>query len=136
MTEKEICEKLGISREQLLDVRRMFTEHEHWSKIPSKRQKKFWDVEWTEAGLAKLMAQFGFDQKEAEAIKEEPLFKAEGKVVGKYGNKRLIMCEVGGRNQPVLVRDSDYFRVGMEVPLRRDGDKLVAARHPRFPGRW
>lgn len=136
MTEKEICEKLGLSREQLLETRRMFTEHVHWSKVPSKRQQKFWDVAWTEEGIAKLMAQFGFDQKEVEVIKEEPTFKAEGKVVGKYGNKRLIMCDVGGKNVPVLVRDSDYFRVGMEVPLRRDGDRLVASRHPRFPGRW
>jgi hypothetical protein len=136
MTEREICEKLGISREQLLEVRRMFMEHEHWSKIPSKRQKKYWDVEWTEAGLAKLMAQFGFDEKEAEAIKEEPVFKSEGKVVGKYGNPRLILCEVGDKKVPVLVRDSDFFNVGMTVPLRRDGERLVAARHPRFPGRW
>jgi len=136
MTEREICEKLGLSREQLLEVRRMFTENEHWSKVPSKRQQKYWDVVWTEEGLAKLMAQFGFDEKEAEVIKEEPLFKAEGKVVGKYGNKRLIMVEVGGKNQPVLVRDSDYFVIGMTLPLRRDGERLVAARHPRFPGRW
>lgn len=136
MTEKEICEKLGLSREQLLEVRRMFTEHEHWSKVPSKRQQKYWDVVWTEDGLAKLMAQFGFKDEEVKVIKEEPVFKAEGKVVGKYGNKRLIMVEVAGKNQPVLVRDSDFFRVGMDVPLRRDGDRLVAARHPRFPGRW
>ncbi len=136
MTEKEICEKLGLSREQLLEVRRMFTENEHWSKIPSKRQQKYWDVVWTEEGLAKLMAQFGFKEEEAEVIKNEPLYKAEGKVVGKYGNKRLIMVDVDGKNQPVLVRDSDYFAVGMTVPLRRDGERLVAARHPRFPGRW
>jgi hypothetical protein len=136
MTEREICEKLGLSREQLLEVRRMFTENEHWSKIPSKRQQKYWDVVWTEEGLAKLMAQFGFNETETVVIKNEPLFKSEGKVVGKYGNKRLIMVDVGGKNQPVLVRDSDYFAVGMTVPLRRDGERLVAARHPRFPGRW
>jgi len=136
MTEREICEKLGLSREQLLEVRQMFTENQHWSKVPSKRQKKYWDVVWTEEGLAKLLAQFGFDKKEAEVIKEEPLFKAEGKVVGKYGNKRLIMVEVSGKNHPVLVRDSDYFVIGMTLPLRRDGERLVAARHPRFPGRW
>jgi hypothetical protein len=82
------------------------------------------------------MAEMGFKAEETKVVKEEAVFSATGKVTGKFQNKRLIQCEVDGKPQMVLVRNSDFFIIGMEVPLRRDGERLIAARHPRKPGRW
>jgi hypothetical protein len=136
MNEKELCEKLGFSREALKKIRDKFSEGVHYERIPSKRPKQMWEVQWTHEGYHALMKDIGFQVEEAERVKEEPVFSATGKVIGKFNNKRLIQCEVDGKPQMVLVRDSDFFILNMEVPLRRDGDRLVAARHPRKPGRW
>jgi hypothetical protein len=136
MTEKELCEKLGLSREAIKAVRKGYLEGTDFVRIESKRPQKMWEVKWTDVGYEKLMAEMGFKTEETKAVKEEPVFSATGKVTGKFNNRRLIQCEVDGKPQMVLVRDSDFFVVGMEVPLRRDGERLVAARHPRKPGRW
>lgn len=136
MTDKELCEKLGFSREALKDIRKKYQEGTDFVRVPSKRPQKMWEVQWTDVGYEKLMADMGFKTEETKAVKEAPVFSATGKMTGKFNNKRLIQCEVDGKPQMVLVRDSDFFIVGMEVPLRRDGDRLVASRHPRKPGRW
>lgn len=136
MTEKELSEKLGLSREALKTMRKKYQEGVDFTRIESKRPQKMWEVRWTEIGYEKLMAEMGFKQEETKVVKEQPIFSATGKVIGKYHNPRIIQCEVNGKPEMVLVRDSDFFVVGMEVPLRRDGDRLVAARHPRKPGRW
>ena len=136
MTEKELCEKLGFSREAIKAIRKKYLEGSDFVRIESKRPQKMWEVKWTDVGYEKLMAEMGFKIEETKAVKEEPVFSATGKVMGKFNNRRLIQCEVDGKPQMVLVRDSDFFVVGMEVPLRRDGERLVAARHPRKPGRW
>jgi hypothetical protein len=136
MTERELSEKLGLSREALKTIRAKYQEGVHYERIPSKRPKQMWEVRWSENGYDALMKDMGFKVEEAVKVKEEPVFSGTGKVTGKFNNKRLIQCEVDGKPQMVLVRDSDFFVVGMEVPLRRDGERLVAARHPRKPGRW
>lgn len=136
MTERELSEKLGLSREALKAIRDKYQEGVHYERIPSKRPQRMWEVKWTHEGYHVLMKEAGFNVDEAEKVKEEPVFSATGKVTGKFNNRRLIQCEVDGKPQMVLVRDSDFFVVGMEVPLRRDGERLVAARHPRKPGRW
>ena len=136
MTERELCEKLGFSREALKAIRAKYQEGVHYERLPSKRPKQMWEVNWLEEGYESLMKDMGFKPEESKAVKEEPVFSATGKMIGKFNNKRLIQCEVDGKPQMVLVRDSDFFVIGMEVPLRRDGERLVAARHPRKPGRW
>ncbi len=136
MTERELSEKLGFSREALKAIRKKYSEGTDFVRIESKRPQKMWEVRWTDVGYEKLMAEMGFKAEETQVVKEEPVFSATGKVTGKFQNKRLIQCEVDGKPQMVLVRDSDFFIVGMEVPLRRDGERLIAARHPRKPGRW
>lgn len=136
MKEKELSEKLGFSREALKNMRADYQEGVHFRRIPSKRPERMWEVDWTDEGYSALMKKTGFKEEEAQKVKEEPIFSATGKVIGKFNNRRLIQCDVDGKPQMVLVRDSDFFIVGMEVPLRRDGERLVAARHPRKPGRW
>lgn len=136
MTERELSEKLGLSREALKTIRAKYQEGVHFERIPSKRPKQMWEVRWSENGYETLMKDMGFKAEEAVKVKEEPVFSGMGKVTGKFNNRRLIQCDVDGKPQMVLVRDSDFFIVGMEVPLRRDGERLVAARHPRKPGRW
>ena len=136
MNERELSEKLGLSREVLKEMRSKYTEGVHFERVASKRPQKLWEVKWTEAGYNELMKSVGLTDTETKKVAEEPIFSATGKVTGKFNNRRLVQCEVDGKQHMVLVRDSDYFTIGMEVPLRRDGDRLVASKHPRKPGRW
>jgi hypothetical protein len=82
---------------------------------------------------------------EAPVVEELREAKADDKpktgvVKGKFVNPRIILCEIeegkAKKDVNVLVRDSKNFVKGMVVPLRSDGQRWVAAKHPRFGGRW
>lgn len=137
--EKRLPDVLGVHRDEIKKVRKELTEGVHWVREKNGRAKHLWKVQWTEAGMSELRVRLGMEPEVAAEIAEKVSeVKKEwvGVMKAKYKNPRLIGCEVQGAIVPVLVRDSRNFVVGMQVPLRKDGQRWAAAKHPRFGGRW
>jgi hypothetical protein len=139
--ESEVMRLTGLSREEMKEWRVKLEEGKCWVRIPSNRPKKLWGIGWTEAGVEALGAGAGLGQlqDDLEQSLEKPR-EVFGVVKGKYTNKRIILCAIEydkvNIDANVLVKDSKNFVVGMKVPLRSDGGRWVAAKHPRFGGRW
>lgn len=53
-----------------------------------------------------------------------------------FANRRAILVEFAGRQVICRVRDARNFHPRMVIPVRPYGNIVVAARHPRFPGKW
>lgn len=139
--EAEVMRLTGLSKLEMKEWRGKLEEGKHWVRIPSNRPKKLWAVGWTEAGVAALGEGAGLGElkEDLERGLEKPK-EIFGVVKGKFKNPRIILCEIEYDKVKVeanvLVRDSRNFVAGMRVPLRSDGGRWVAAKHPRFGGRW
>jgi hypothetical protein len=144
--EGDLSRLLGIGRNDLMAMRKKgeALEGRHWGRVPSARAERTWEVKWTDEGLKWLQEKEGIEQDvvafAAEAAVE--VVPKEAEVVRKYRNPRVLGCEIidprNGRRTAVnvLVRDSKNFVAGMMVPLRWDINRWVAAKHPRFGGKW
>lgn len=132
----------GIGKTQMRDIRKKLEEGAHWYRKPSKGPKNLWPVYWTQIGLDNLCLIAGVDnpELEKELAEVEPPKQVEGIVKAKFANPRIIACDIvrdkGYERVNVLVKDSRNFVIGMVVPLRSDGKMWIAAKHPRFGGRW
>ena len=61
----------------------------------------------------------------------------EAKVVAnKFVNRKAIYVEFEGKKMICRVKDSLNFATHMVIPVRRYDNILMAARQPRFPGKW
>lgn len=140
--EGDVIRVTGISKQEIRVVRKKMSEGAHWFRRPSKGPKNLWPIFWTQLGLDCLCLQFGITDPdvEKELAEVEPPRKVEGIVKAKFANPRIIACDIirdkGYERVNVLVKDSRNFVIGMVVPLRGDGGRWVAAKHPRFGGRW
>jgi hypothetical protein len=121
--ETEVCRILGLNRAELRALREQAAEGLHWRRMPRNGNKDMWPVMWTEAGIGFLKEKAKVEDEVVEELKGQ-----EAKPSETYG---IVKGKVN-----VLVRDSKNFVVGMKVPLRSDGQRWVAAKHPRFGGRW
>ena len=54
MKEKALSLALGLSRDLLKELRSSYEEGLHWSRIESRKPQTLWEVEWTDAGVAKV----------------------------------------------------------------------------------
>lgn len=139
--EAEVIRLTGLSKEEMKSWREILEEGKCWVRIPSNRPKKLWAIGWTELGVEALSkgANLGELQGDLDRSLEKPK-EVFGIVKGKFRNNRIILCDVEYDKVKVeanvLVKDSRNFVVGMRVPLRSDGGRWVAAKHPRFGGRW
>lgn len=136
--EKDLPGVLGVSRTEIGRVRKGLVEGVHWVRERNGRAEKYWKVYWTEAGMEVLKGAVGVEAEVAAEISEKvEEVKKEwvGVVTRKHRNPRIVTCRVGVEEVSVLVRDSGAFVLGMSVPLRKDGVRWVAARHPRVGGR-
>lgn len=132
MKEKELSVALGLTRDVLKKLREQYAEGEDWVRVPSKKPKNLWEVQWTDQGLEKLRDTVGVVPEE-EIV---PPAMHKGVVTGRYQNQRLIQADFGGNKHVVLCRDNTKFAKGMPVWAKWDGQHWVVARHPRFPGRY
>ena len=132
MKEKELCITLGLSRNQMRELRMQYEEGTDWLSVPSKRPKNLWEVKWTDTGVEKLRDVIGV--KEAEVLVPPTTYKAI--VVSRFQNPRMLQVEMNGAKHNVLCRDNTKFKAGMPVWLKWDGARWVVSRHPRFDGRY
>lgn len=139
--EPDLVRLLGVSKRELISMRGRALEGRHWYALASAKPKKLWAKVWTREGVEWIRSEMGLEVEVGEALKDAvPPKEHFGIVTAKYRNPRMIGCdlELNGKKEPVvvLVRDSRNFVPGMRVPLRRDGGRWVAAKHPRFGGKW
>jgi len=141
-SEGDLIRVTGISKQQMREIRKKLEEGAHWFRKPSKGPKTLWPVFWTRIGIDNLCLMAGVDNPELEQELDaiEPPKQVEGIVKAKFANPRIIACDIvrdkGYERVNVLVKDSRNFVLGMVVPLRSDGKMWIAAKHPRFGGRW
>jgi hypothetical protein len=141
-SEGDLIRVTGISKQQMREIRKKLEEGAHWFRKPSKGPKTLWPVFWTRIGVDNLCLIAGVDnpELEQELAAVEPPKQVEGIVKAKFANPRIIACDIvrdkGYERVNVLVKDSRNFVLGMVVPLRSDGKMWIAAKHPRFGGRW
>ena len=139
--ESEIAQKTGIALKLLAKIRRKnLTQGEDWDFANLR-------VAYSKTGLAALLEKITGAPVTAELENATRLTNGHdpaepqgviGTVKKFYFNPRLIGVEVNGQLQPVRVRESKNFELGMEVPLKpAPGGRFELARKcPRFPGRW
>ena len=141
-SEGDLIRVTGIMKQQMRDIRKKLEEGAHWYRKPSKGPKNLWPVYWTQVGVDNLCLIAGVDNPdlERELAEVEPPKQVEGVVKAKFANPRIIACDIvrdkGYERVNVLVKDSKNFVIGMLIPLRSDGKMWIAAKHPRFGGRW
>lgn len=140
--ETEVIRLTGLNRNDLKGLRETALEGKHWLRKPRNGPKHLWPIFWTKEGIEFVRGKTGIEAEVVEELKEAVVEEKPktGVVKGKFRNQRIILCEIeDGKSKKqvnVLVRDSKNFVVGMVVPLRSDGQRWVAAKHPRFGGRW
>ena len=140
--ETEVIRLTGLNRNDLKVLREEALEGKHWLRKPRNGPKHLWPIFWTKEGIEFVRGKTGIEAEVVEELKEAVVEEKPktGVVKGKFRNQRIILCEIeDGKSKKqvnVLVRDSKNFVVGMVVPLRSDGVRWVAAKHPRFGGRW
>lgn len=159
--ELELAPRFGLSRADLAVKRRQLVEGEHWLK--EGRPKAIW---WTQKGLDALGLVVGVPEapKAPEAgqtaavghrIPDDQIPRGpqnglilehgrpgwwtadEALVVSNvFANRRAILVEFEGRQVICRVKDATNFHPRMVIPVRKYGNIVLAARQPRFPGKW
>lgn len=139
MTEKDLSISIGVSRKDIKAARADFTEGVHWERLKSNRPEHLWEIQWTEQGVAALLAKFQPqppDDLPAAAPELTLPKEAEGTITAKFRNPRILAVLIDGKSFNVLCRDSAKFGIGMPVKVRWDGAKWVVSKHPRFVGKY
>ena len=141
-SETDLIRVTGVSKQQMRGLRKQLLEGAHWYRKPSKGPNTQWPIYWTPVGVDNLCLSFGVTNPdlETELAAVEPPKQVEGIVKAKFANPRIIACDIlrdkNLERVNVLVKDSRNFVIGMRVPLRSDGQRWIAAKHPRFGGKW
>lgn len=141
-SESDLIRVTGLSKQQMRGCRKEMPEGAYWYRKPSKGPKNLWPIYWTRQGVDSLVLVSGIDSLalDKDLAELEPPKQVEGIVKAKFANPRIIACDIvrdkGYERVNVLVKDSRNFIIGMVVPLRADGARWVAAKHPRFGGKW
>lgn len=149
----------GISRPDLAKIRRSrLIQGEDWGYTPAPRK-----VFYTPAGVKKACDALeirGEPLKAPDPVQNEwlpldaiPKGNANGLILTKgrpgwwtpheaivkanaFSNRKAILVRWRDRDVICRVRSADNFAVGMVIPVREYGNILVAARHPRWLGKW
>lgn len=135
--EKDLAEKLGVSRAVLKGFRSEMKEGTDWKKVKGK-------IQYTEHGIALLEKKLGLREVPEGFYFEDKEYK-EVQVSRTWPhNKRILTCvDAMGQEVMVRVRDNSNFRPHlttgkpMILKVRKDGDGwTLEGRSPRYAGRW
>lgn len=135
MKEKDLSIAVGLSRDMLKEIREMYEQGKHWSKVESRKPEQLWEIEWTAEGIEELKKNIGFKEPETVAVPD----RKHGKVIRKFNNPRVIGVVLDSEpdaEHNVLCRDSNKFIINMPVDVRWDGARWCIVRHPRFAGKY
>ena len=135
--EKDLAEKLGISRAVLKGFRKEMAEGTDWAKVKGK-------IQYTEHGIALLEKELGLREVPDGFYFEDKEYKRVQVVRNWPFNKKILPCvDAMGKALMVRVRDNSNFRAllttgdPMMLKVRKDGDGwTLEGRSPRYAGRW
>lgn len=162
MTEVELAEKLGVAKRVLAETRMTKLVDGvdwHYSGAP----RRVW---YSEGGVKAAMAAIGLEtavvvapepvvaggkrwltKEEIPAGPQNGLVLEHGRpgwwteeecvvISNTFANRRSIWVRHNGGEKICRVRDAKNFVPRMLIPCRPYGNVVVAARHPRWPGKW
>lgn len=157
--ERNLCVMYGVSRPAMAEIRRSrLVQGEDWGYTPAPRK-----VFYTPAGVKKICDALEIRGEPLEApapaqndwlpLEAIPKGNSNGLILTKgrpgwwtpqeaivkanaFVNRGAILVNWKGRDVICRVRRSENFAVGMVIPVRQYGNILVAARHPRWLGKW
>lgn len=161
--ETELAIKLGLARPELARLRKEhLAQGEHWMYTSAPKTVVY--VQAGVDRVAELLALKAEDAPVAEApapsglnnwlpdeavpkIKPNGLILARGRPAwwspiegvvrsSRFVNRKAVLINVSGRDVVCRVKDAGNYPVGMVIPVRPYENVYVAARHPRFPGKW
>jgi hypothetical protein len=159
MREAELASKVGLPRIKLAELRRKsLKEGQHWMYTPVPRT-----VVYLQAGIDRVVELIGAPALPApqpppasdgwlsyEAI---PKLAANGLILTKgrpgwwtteeavvrstaFANRKAILVHWRGRDVICRVKSASAFVVGQVIPVRPYQNIVLAARQPRWPGKW
>jgi hypothetical protein len=134
VTESSIAKERGLTRVRMRKLREKAKQDIHWYKAPDIGTRKG-PVCWTDEGLEWLDGELGTPEggKGLPGASEEVF----GRGVQKPMNQKLLVCEIRGRGEKVLVRNQKNFKIGMLVPVKQvDGNIYIATKHPNHAGKF
>lgn len=133
MTEKDLAISLGVSRDQIKEIRATAQEGVHFTRKESKKPQHLWEISWKEEGVKFVMDAIGLDHKQEAPA---PVDEKRGTVSNKFMNIRCLGVLIDGKQETVLCKDNRKFGIGMPVSVRWDGSRWVVSRHPRYVGKY
>jgi hypothetical protein len=127
--EAVVAERLGVSREDLLRMRRKMARGKAWEVVPDS------GVVFTDEGIAELerMVGVGIPKKK----KEVPGPVAAVAAKTDYPNRQMILAMIGGELVRCRVRNADMYvpQMAFEAVKVQEPDLFEETRSPRFKGR-
>lgn len=141
MKETALAEFIGVSRNQLRDIRKSQPDMEgkYWEKDGR-------DITWLPDGLYAACSVLGVDEsllrdilEPASAEAAESAKKEVRVAVTRFTrNHQIMMAEHEGQEIRVRVNSSRNFLIGMEIPVAHVQEDLweLIGRCPRARGRW
>ena len=158
--EMDLAPQLGLARPALADLRKTkLRQGLHWEKLG--RPAVVW---YSEAGNARVLELLGVKTEAKVEVAPAPaghrianeqiprgpqngLILKHGRpgwwtadealvVSNGFANRKAILVEFAGRQLICRVKDARNFVPRMLIPVRRYGEVVLAARQPRFPGKW
>ncbi len=127
-SEQELAERLGVSREDLLKMRRKMARGPMWDVVADV------GIVFTDEGLAQLERMVGVavPKKRKEAV---PVQAVAVRV--DFPNRQMILADVDGARVRCRVRNADMYvpKMVFEALLVAEPDLFEETRSPRFRGR-
>lgn len=127
-SEQEVAGRLGLSREDVIRMRRKLERGAAWEVVPDV------GIVFTEEGLAAIEKMVGaaVPKKKKEVV---PLPAVAVKV--DFPNRQMILAEVGGVRVRCRVRNADMYvpQMAFEALLVVEPDLFEETRSPRYRGR-
>lgn len=127
-SEQAVADRVGISREDCLRMRRKMRKGDHWEVEPDV------GVVFTDSGVEALRRMLKLPALEVPKKEGGPADAVAVKV--DFPNKQMILALVGGANVRCRVRGAEMYVVGMTFRAVHVQDDLwEEERAPRFRGR-
>lgn len=132
-TEQAVAQRVGISRDDCLRMRRKMRKGTHWVVEPDV------GVVFTDEGVAALGKMLHLAEPTLEIVKEKEGPRAELAAIAlktDYPNRHMILAEVDGKRARCRVRSADMYVPRMAFAAYHIQDDLYEeTRAPRFRGR-
>ncbi len=126
-TEKELIARYGLPRDEMVRFRRdSLKAGTDWNRVrQGDKPEHMCPIEFTEAGLAKVLDHFKIDLKPQDSWPKVAIVSKNN-----WPNAKLMTVLIDGKSHNVIVANSRLFYPGAEVSIDRRGGKLICSQRP------